>query len=89
MGRGAPGMLIKRSFTLAGHRTSIALEAAFWQVLARIAARDGEAVSSLVAAIDRTRAMDTSLASALRLLALRQAVEMAQPENTTRDRAGD
>jgi predicted DNA-binding ribbon-helix-helix protein len=66
-------MLTKRSFSLAGHRTSVALEDAFWAALAAIAARDGAALSTLVARIDATRAPETSLASALRVLALRDA----------------
>jgi predicted DNA-binding ribbon-helix-helix protein len=65
-------MLTKRSFSLAGHRTSVALEDPFWEALAAIAARDGTTLSALVARIDSTRAPDVSLASALRVLALRQ-----------------
>ncbi len=64
-------MLKKRSFALAGHRTSVALEDAFWDALAAIAMRRGLSVSALVAAADRDRGPDTSLASALRVLALR------------------
>jgi predicted DNA-binding ribbon-helix-helix protein len=67
-------MLTKRSFSLAGHRTSVALEAAFWDALSAIAAREGGPLSALVARIDRARAPETSLASELRLLALREAM---------------
>ena len=66
-------MLTKRSFALAGHRTSVALEDAFWAVLSAIAAQEGTPLSALVARIDGARAPDCSLASALRLLALRHA----------------
>ena len=46
---------VKRSFTIAGHRTSISLEAAFWDALRRIATRRGLTVSALVEEIDRMR----------------------------------
>jgi predicted DNA-binding ribbon-helix-helix protein len=63
-------MLAKRSFTLAGHRTSVALEPEFWQVLTGLAAARGIAVSALVAEIDATRPPERPLASALRVHAL-------------------
>lgn len=62
--------LIKRSFSLAGHRTSVALEDAFWAVLMEMAAHRGETMSALVAGIDAERTPDQPLASALRLTAL-------------------
>jgi predicted DNA-binding ribbon-helix-helix protein len=62
--------LIKRSFSLAGHRTSVALEAAFWQALEDIAAREARSLAGLVAAIDAVRDPEQPLASALRLHAL-------------------
>ena len=65
--------LVKRSFSLAGHRTSVALEQEFWDALAALATRRGQALSALVAAEDATRAADRPLASALRVLALRTA----------------
>ena len=54
----------------AGHRTSVALEPAFWAVLEQEAMRRGVALASLVAAVDAERAPPQSLASALRLRAL-------------------
>ena len=60
-------MLKKRSFSLAGHRTSVALEAEFWAVLD--ASLQGGSVASLVAQVDAQRG-DRPLASALRLHAL-------------------
>jgi predicted DNA-binding ribbon-helix-helix protein len=63
-------MLLKRSFTIAGHRTSIALEAEFWAVLNGFAMRDGQSLASLVAEVDATRDPRRPLASALRLHAL-------------------
>jgi predicted DNA-binding ribbon-helix-helix protein len=61
----------KRSITIAGHRTSIALEAPFWEALIEIAASRGISVPALVAEIDRGRPDDTNLSSALRMYALR------------------
>ena len=61
---------MKRSFTLAGHRTSVALEEAFWAALNRLATARGQTLSALVATTDAARASDEPLASALRVLAL-------------------
>lgn len=63
-------MLIKRSFSLSGHRTSVALEPAFWDVLTDIALGRGQPVAALVAEIDSARAAVQPLASALRVFAL-------------------
>jgi predicted DNA-binding ribbon-helix-helix protein len=62
--------LVKRSFSLAGHRTSVALEAEFWSALQRLAQARGLTLSALVASVDATRAPDRPLASALRVMAL-------------------
>jgi predicted DNA-binding ribbon-helix-helix protein len=63
---------VKRSFSLAGHRTSVALEEAFWVALASIAAGRGQTLSALVAATDAGRTPGQPLASALRVLALQE-----------------
>jgi predicted DNA-binding ribbon-helix-helix protein len=65
----APGALAKRSLTIAGHRTSVALEPEFWAALDAIAAARGLDLPALIAEIDGTRG-DARLASALRLAAL-------------------
>src|SRR5439155_112240 len=62
-------MLKKRSFSLSGHRTSVALEPEFWAVIEQGAQRDGKALAALVAQIDASRG-ERPLASALRLYAL-------------------
>jgi predicted DNA-binding ribbon-helix-helix protein len=62
-------MLKKRSFSLSGHRTSVALEAEFWAVIDQAAARDQISLAALVAKIDAGRG-EQPLASALRLYAL-------------------
>ena len=59
---------IKRSFTIAGHRTSISLEAAFWEALKVVAAEQRLSVARLVARIDRGRSGDGGgLSSAVRV----------------------
>jgi predicted DNA-binding ribbon-helix-helix protein len=67
-------VLQKKSFTLSRHRTSVALEAEFWAVLEREAARVGSSLSAFVAEIDASRG-ERPLASALRLRALVSARE--------------
>jgi predicted DNA-binding ribbon-helix-helix protein len=49
------GRPIKRSFTIAGHRTSISLEAEFWEALRAIAAEEGLPVARLIARVDGVR----------------------------------
>ena len=62
-------MLKKRSFTVAGHRTSVALEEEFWAALERDAEAANLTVAALVAGIDAIRG-SRPLASALRVHAL-------------------
>ena len=65
--------LAKRSFRLAGHRTSVALEPEFWTALDTIAAAQSQTTGALVTAVDAGRAPDQPLASLLRLTVLRSA----------------
>jgi predicted DNA-binding ribbon-helix-helix protein len=64
------GGLVKRSFSLSGHRTSVALEAEFWEVLNIAAASAGRTLAALVTETDAARGDDERLASRLRVLAL-------------------
>ena len=66
------GVLVKRSFTLAGHRTSVALEAEFWQALTELAAARGRSLAALGAEVDAAREPQRPLASALRVHALQR-----------------
>ncbi|MEZ5914006.1 MAG: ribbon-helix-helix domain-containing protein [Parvularculaceae bacterium] len=66
----------KRSITIKGHRTSIALEKEFWSVLDAAAERRRVSLPRLVADIDKSRLKKTpppGLASALRIFALSEA----------------
>lgn len=60
---------VKHSLTLRGHRTSVSLEAAFWEEFCRIAAKSGRSVNDLAAEVDAGRA-DVGLASAIRVYIL-------------------
>lgn len=62
----------KRSLTIAGHRTSLKLEVAFWRRLEAQAAARGVALSALVAEVDARRG-EVNLSSALRVFALEAA----------------
>ena len=62
-------MLKKRSFSLSGHRTSVALEAEFWAIVEAQAQREGLSLAAFVSRIDKARG-SRPLASALRLAAL-------------------
>jgi len=64
--------LVKHSFSLSGHRTSVALEPEFWMALSEIAGRRGVVLSALVASVDAEREPGRPLASALRIIALRE-----------------
>ncbi|WP_299827858.1 ribbon-helix-helix domain-containing protein [uncultured Roseobacter sp.] len=65
------GRPVKHSVTLKGHRTSISLEAEFWQALRAIAERKSQPINALVAEIDVDRGADMGLASAIRVFVLR------------------
>jgi predicted DNA-binding ribbon-helix-helix protein len=62
-------LLKKRSFSLSGHRTSVALEAEFWAVIDTEAKAKGQSLAAFVQGIDAMRGA-RPLASALRLAAL-------------------
>jgi len=66
------GRPVKRSLTLAGHRTSVSLEAEFWLAFRALAARQGLTLNALAAQIDAARG-DVGLASAIRVHVLRAA----------------
>jgi predicted DNA-binding ribbon-helix-helix protein len=57
----------KRSVTIAGHRTSVSLEAEFWQALADIAAETKRPLARLIAEVDKREERAKNLSSALRL----------------------
>ena len=61
--------VVKRSIVIAGHKTSVSLEDAFWQGLKEIATERELTLSELVATIDTDR-HNGNLSSAIRLFVL-------------------
>lgn len=61
--------VVKRSIVIAGHKTSVSLEDAFWRGLKEIAATRDMTLSDLVATIDGGR-HHGNLSSAIRLYVL-------------------
>ena len=61
--------VVKRSIVIAGHKTSVSLEDAFWKALKEIAGDRQMTLSDLVASIDTGRHLG-NLSSAIRLFVL-------------------
>jgi predicted DNA-binding ribbon-helix-helix protein len=61
--------IVKRSVVLAGHKTSVSLEEAFWNGLKGIAMGRHQTVSDLIGIIDAER-QHSNLSSAVRLFVL-------------------
>jgi len=61
--------MAKRSIVIAGHRTSISLEDAFWSALRNAAAARRQSLAGLVAEIDAARG-EANLSSAIRVFVL-------------------
>ena len=61
--------VVKRSIVVAGHKTSVSLEDAFWEGLKEIANTKRKTLSELVSGIDIDRE-HTNLSSAIRLFVL-------------------
>lgn len=68
-------MLQKRSLTLSGHATSLALEPEFWAVIDRAAKEERMSLARLISFIDEERVArepDQPLSSACRVFALQR-----------------
>jgi predicted DNA-binding ribbon-helix-helix protein len=63
---------LKRSLTIAGHRTSLSLEPEFWQALQDVARSEKKTVAALVGEVDRSRGT-RNLSSAIRVWLFRRA----------------
>ncbi len=61
---------VKRSVSIAGHRTSVSLEEPFWNALRDIAKARKTSINKLITEVDAGRAPDTGLSSALRVFVL-------------------
>ncbi len=61
--------VVKRSVVLAGHKTSVSLEEAFWKGLKEVGQGRNSTLSDLIAGIDARR-LHGNLSSAIRLFVL-------------------
>ena len=68
------GGIVKRSVSIAGHRTSVSLEAPFWDALRAIAETRARSMQSLIGEIDAGRGTQ-NLSSAIRVFVLRSVQE--------------
>jgi predicted DNA-binding ribbon-helix-helix protein len=76
--------VVKRSIVIAGHKTSVSLEDAFWKGLKDIAGGRDMTLSDLVAAIDSER-QHGNLSSAIRLFVLDHYRNQISDEKEGRD----
>jgi predicted DNA-binding ribbon-helix-helix protein len=80
--------VVKRSIVIAGHKTSVSLEDAFWQALKEIAGGRHMTLSDLVAVIDSER-QHGNLSSAIRLFVLDFYRNQLSGETTPHDDANE
>ena len=80
-----PARVVKRSLVVAGHRTSVSLEDAFWRRLQAIATRRRISVNSLAAEVDVAR-RGANLSSALRVFVLETVAPDLDPVDAGEDR---
>jgi predicted DNA-binding ribbon-helix-helix protein len=69
----------KRSVTIAGHSTSVSLEAAFWDALKHIAAARDVSINALIESIDEGRS--GNLSSAIRVFVLAEVSKAGVPDS--------
>jgi len=79
--------VVKRSIVIAGHKTSVSLEDAFWEALKVIAAARGISLSDQVQLIDQKRKQG-NLSSAIRLFVL-DYYRSTQPASASQIGTGD
>jgi predicted DNA-binding ribbon-helix-helix protein len=80
--------VVKRSIVIAGHKTSVSLEDAFWKGLKEIAGGRDLTLSDLVASIDTDR-QQGNLSSAIRLFVLDHYRNQLADEKAARGGARD
>jgi predicted DNA-binding ribbon-helix-helix protein len=73
--------VVKRSVAIAGHRTSVSLEAPFWDELQAIARERGASAQALIARIDAGRG-GQNLSSAIRVFVLEQVKARSSSRST-------
>jgi len=75
--------VVKRSIVIAGHKTSVSLEDAFWKGLKEIASSRNITLSDIVATIDSER-RHGNLSSAIRLFVLDHYRAQAEAHDTAK-----
>jgi len=75
--------IVKRSIVIAGHKTSVSLEDAFWKGLKEVAGERRMTLSELVGSIDSSR-QHGNLSSAIRLFVLNHYRSEVEGEAATR-----
>ncbi len=81
------GRPAKRSFSIRGHRTSISIEAPFWEALTAIALERNVPVVRIVSAIDAARGV-SGLSSAIRVFVLQHYRDGGTSTSADHHRAG-
>jgi len=81
--------IVKRSIVIAGHKTSVSLEDAFWEGLKEIAGERHMSSSDLVAAIDSERHGNLSSAIRLFVLDFHRAQRSEERRNGAHEMIGD
>lgn len=76
-------LVVKRSIVIAGHKTSVSLEDAFWSELKDIADQKDQTLSTMVGNID-THRLQGNLSSAIRLFVLENARSRAMQQSAQR-----
>lgn len=71
--------VVKRSLVVAGHRTSVSLEDAFWRRLQTIAVERRMSLNGLAAEVDAARG-EANLSSALRVFVLETIAASGPPD---------
>ena len=74
-------MMIKRSLSIHGHRTSLALEAEFWDIIDKAVAESGKSFAGFIRELDDLRietALNQNLASYLRVWVLKNLQDAKQ-----------
>ncbi|MBU2533630.1 MAG: ribbon-helix-helix domain-containing protein [Alphaproteobacteria bacterium] len=70
---------VKRSFSIAGHKTSISLEAAFWDAFRELCRADGVSMASRIAELDEGRGDKAGLSGTVRVWVLQRFRERSEP----------
>jgi predicted DNA-binding ribbon-helix-helix protein len=77
-------LIVKRSIIVAGHKTSVSLEDAFWKAVKEVATIHGTTLSNLISSIDAKREHG-NLSSAIRLFVLDFYRDRINKASTARD----